>query len=140
VTAVRAKLDVATCETVIAGAMRAWINGDSVDFASHFTEDADLVNIHGMHLRGRQAIAGFYDMLFRSVLAGCRLTFEGSTRRQLRADMVLVHLRVAVKQCRGYLAGDHHTVSSVVLSRGVRGWAIASLHNTMVGSACGGGG
>ena len=139
-TAVRAKLDVATCETVIAGAMRAWINGDSVDFASHFTEDADLVNIHGMHLRGRQAIAGFYDMLFRSVLAGCRLTFEGSTRRQLRADMVLVHLRVAVKQCRGYLAGDHHTVSSVVLARGVRGWAIASLHNTLVGSAYGGGG
>jgi len=57
VTAVRAKLDVPTCETVIAGAMRAWINGDGVDFASHFTEDADLVNIHGMHIRGRQAIA-----------------------------------------------------------------------------------
>jgi hypothetical protein len=54
--------------------------------------------------------------------------------------MVLVHLRIAVRQCRGYLAGDHHTVSSVVLARGVRGWAIASLHNTLVGSAYGGGG
>ena len=69
-TAVRAQSDAATCDTVIAGAMRAWNNGDGVDFASYFTEDADLVNVHGMHVRGRQAIAGLYDMLFRSVFAG----------------------------------------------------------------------
>jgi uncharacterized protein (TIGR02246 family) len=79
VTAVQAKLDSATCDTVIAGAIRAWIDGDGIEFASHFTEDADLVNIHGMHVRGRQAIAGLYDMLFRSVFAG-----SGCVTREVR--------------------------------------------------------
>jgi len=132
VTAVQAKLDSATCDTVIAGAIRAWIDGDGIEFASHFTEDADLVNIHGMHVRGRQAIAGLYDMLFRSVFAGCGLSCEGSTQRKLREDMVMVHMRMAVKICRGYLAGEHHALSSAVLAQNGNGWAIASLHNTLV--------
>ena len=75
-TAVR-QLDVASCDAVITGALRAWIDGDGVEFASHFTENADLVNIHGMHVRGRQAIAGLYDMLFRSVFADCSLSYAG---------------------------------------------------------------
>jgi uncharacterized protein (TIGR02246 family) len=132
VTAVQAKLDVATCDTVIAGVMRAWIDGDGIEFASHFTEDADLVNIHGMHVRGRQAIAGLYDMLFRSVFAGCGLRYEGSTRRQLREGLVMVHMRMAVKICRGHLAGEHHALSSAVLAQNGNGWAITSLHNTLV--------
>ena len=105
--------------------MRAWIEGDGIEFASHFTEDADLVNIHGMHVRGRQAIAGLYDMLFRSVFAGCGLRYEGSTRRQLREGLVMVHLRMAVKICRGHLAGEHHALSSAVLAQNGNGWAIA---------------
>jgi uncharacterized protein (TIGR02246 family) len=137
VTAVRAKLDSATCDTVIAGAMRAWIEGDGIEFASHFTEDADLVNIHGMHVRGRQSIAGLYDMLFRSVFAGSGLRYEGSTRRQLREDMVMVHMRMAVKICRGHLAGEHHALSSAVLAQNANGWAIASLHNTLVAAPLG---
>jgi len=137
VTAVQAKLDAATCETVIAGAMRAWIEGDGIEFASHFTEDADLVNIHGMHVRGRQAIAGLYDMLFRSVFAGCGLRYEGSTRRQLCEGLVMVHMRTAVKICRGHLAGEHHALSSAVLAQNGNGWAIASLHNTLVAAPLG---
>ena len=136
-TAVQAKLDVATCDTVIAGAMRAWIDGDGIEFASHFTEDADLVNIHGMHVRGRQAIAGLYDMLFRSVFAGCGLRYEGSTRRQLSEGLVMVHMRMAVKIRRGHLAGEHHALSSAVLAQNGNGWAIASLHNTLVAAPLG---
>ena len=136
-TAVRGKLDTATCETVIAGAMRAWMDGDGIEFASHFTEDADLVNIHGMHVRGRQAIAGLYDMLFRSVFAGCGLIYKGSTLRQLREGMVMVHMRMAVKICRGHMAGEHDALSSAVLARDGKGWAIASLNNTLVAATWG---
>jgi uncharacterized protein (TIGR02246 family) len=137
VTAVRAKLDAATCDKVIDGAMRAWMDGDGIEFASHFTEDADLVNIHGMHIRGRQAIAGLYDMLFRSVFAGSGLRYKGSTRRQLREDLVMVHMRMAVKIRRGHMAGEHQTLSSAVLAQNGDGWAIASLHNTLVATPWG---
>ena len=130
-------MDTATCETVIAGAMRAWMDGDGIEFASHFTEDADLVNIHGMHVRGRQAIAGLYDMLFRSVFAGCGLIYKGSTLRQLREGMVMVHMRMAVKICRGHMAGEHDALSSAVLARDGKGWAIASLNNTLVAATWG---
>ena len=47
-------------------------------FASYFTEDGDLVNIHGMRMRGQPAIAGIYDMLFRGVFRSSRLEPEVS--------------------------------------------------------------
>jgi uncharacterized protein (TIGR02246 family) len=85
-----------------------------------------------MHVRGRQAIAGLYDMLFRSVFADCSLSCTGSTRRQLRDDLVLVHLRADLNVRHGHLAGQHLALSSAVLAQEGEGWAIASLHNTLV--------
>ena len=35
---------------VVEGLARAWNDGDSLEFASYFAEDGDLVNIHGMRL------------------------------------------------------------------------------------------
>ena len=118
---------------LLAGMARAWNAGDSIEFASYFTEDGDLVNIHGMRLRGRAAIAGLYDLLFRSVFL--RSTIEGVVHasRTLCPDAVLLHMRVAVYVPGGTMAGDYDTVSSLVVKRVGTAWMVASLHNTLVG-------
>ncbi|MEO8373471.1 MAG: SgcJ/EcaC family oxidoreductase [Candidatus Solibacter sp.] len=131
-TAVRTHSEVPSCDAVLRGVSRAWNDGDGIEFARYFTEDADLVNMHGMHVRGRQAIAGLYQMLFRSVFADTCLEYEVSGRRELCANSTLVHVRVEISVPRGQMVGDHHAQSSIVLQQNGDGWAIASLQNTMV--------
>jgi uncharacterized protein (TIGR02246 family) len=118
------------------GAMeRAWNEGDSQRFASYFAEDADLVNIHGMRVRGRGSIAGLYDLLFRSVFAHSRLNCQVSRQRQLCEDTALLQLKVEIHVRAGQRSGDHETVSSVVLRRTNQEWEVALLQNTLVAPA-----
>ncbi len=131
-TAVRTQTEVPSCDAVLQGVSRAWNEGDGIEFASYFTEDADLVNMHGMHVRGRQAIAGLYEMLFRSVFADTSVEYEVSGRRELCDKSTLIHVRVDLNVPKGHMAGEHHTQTSLVLQQKGDGWAIASLQNTLV--------
>jgi uncharacterized protein (TIGR02246 family) len=118
--------------SVIYGLAEAWNAGNSIGFASYFAEDGDLVNIHGMRLRGRAAIGGLYDLLFRSVFRRSIVTGEVAGSRTLCEDVVLLHLRVGIHIPAGSLAGNHDAVSSLVLKRRGPNWMVASLHNTLV--------
>ena len=111
---------------------RAWNKGDSTNFASHFAEDGDLVNIHGMRLRGRRAIAGLYDMLFRSVFRRSSIEGEVSAFRRLCDNSLWVQARVSLHLPLGIMAGDHHAICTLLLMRNGSDWHIASLHNTLV--------
>jgi uncharacterized protein (TIGR02246 family) len=131
----RSDTDTSSIEAVIGGLIRAWNDGDALAFAGFFEEDADLVNIHGMHLHGRQAIAGLYDMLFRSIFAASSTEATINTKRFLSRSVAVVHARVELSTPRGSMAGTHDTLSSVVMVRGEgTHWMVASLHNTLVTS------
>jgi len=132
VTAVHDQPVVPSCDAVLKGVSRAWNHGDGIEFASYFSEDADLVNVHGMHVRGRQAIAGLYEMLFRSVFADTSVDYEVSGRRQLCDKSTLMHVRVELSVPRGQMAGEHRAQSSLVMQQKGDGWAITSLQNTLV--------
>jgi uncharacterized protein (TIGR02246 family) len=119
---------------VVAGAIRAWNAGSATDFAGFFAENADLVNVHGMHLRGRQAIAGLYEMLFRSVFVKSSLRASVASRKKLRSDVELVHLKVN-GTLRVSDPGEQSIVVSAVLTHQGNRWMIASMHNTLVSEA-----
>jgi uncharacterized protein (TIGR02246 family) len=110
----------------------AWNAGDALAFAGFFEEDAHLVNIHGMHLRGRQAVAWIYQMLLRSVFAASRATVSISSLRVLRKNVVLVHTKVAMKIPGGPMAGSHNVLASMVMLRDSGEWCVVSMHNTLV--------
>jgi len=135
VTPVLPQSEASSCEAVVAGVSRAWNQNDGIEFAGYFTEDADLVNIHGMHVRGRQAIAGLYDVLFRSVFLDSSLQCFVHGRRDLCDGLAMLHVRTEVNVPYGAMAGDHRAQSTLVLKQQSKGWAIASLHNTLVAGA-----
>ena len=120
---------------VIQGMERAWNDGDSQRFTSYFAEDADLVNIHGMRVHGRESIAVLYGLLFRGVFAYSRMNCNVSRSRRLCDDSELLQLRVAIRVRMGQMAGDHDVMSSVVLRRKKTEWQVASLQNTLIGPA-----
>jgi len=131
----RAETDTDSIESVVAGLFRAWNAGDALALAGFFAEDADLVNIHGMHLRGRQAIAGIYEMLFRSVFSGSSVTGGISSSRLLRNHVAVVHLKATVTMQAAPMTGSHNVVTSVVMVHDAAHWRVASLHNTLVSAA-----
>jgi uncharacterized protein (TIGR02246 family) len=120
---------------VIQAMERAWNDGDSQRFASYFAEDADLVNIHGMRLRGRGSIAGLYSLLFRGVFADSRVNCNVSRSRSLCEGAALLQLKIEIRVRAGQLAGDHEAMSSVVLQRENAEWQVTSLQNTLIGPA-----
>lgn len=91
-----------------------------------------MVNIHGMHLRGRQAIAGIYEMLFRSVFSGSSVTVGVSSLRMLRKNVALVHGMFTVNAARNKKNSTHDVVTSLVLVHEGKHWRVASLQNTRV--------
>ena len=91
-----------------------------------------MINIYGMRVSGRRAIAGLYDMLFRSVFRRSRIEPEISGARQLCDGIVMVQARVALEVPLGAMAGDHEAVCSVLVQRRGEEWRVTSLHNTLV--------
>ena len=127
-----ADADTTSIESVVGGLIHAWNIGDALAFAAFFAEDADLVNIHGMHIHGRQAIAGVYDMLFRSVFASSSATAKISAVRCPANKIALVHLKVVVRAQAAPLKGTHDVLTSLVMVHDASGWKVAALHNTLV--------
>jgi uncharacterized protein (TIGR02246 family) len=108
----------------------AWENGDGDAFALQFTDDADFVNIIGMHIHGRAAIAEVHDKIFKSIYAESTVRFTPLTARILTDDMVLVIVSSQVEVPSGPRQGIIHAIATVLMQRIESQWRIASLHNT----------
>jgi uncharacterized protein (TIGR02246 family) len=124
--------DTAAIREIVAGLVDAWNTADGAKWASHFTGDADFVNIFGMHGKGRHAIADAHDMIFHGVYAGSTLETEVRQMRLLHPNVALLHLRSRLQVPRGPMAGVMNSVPSAVLTRDSSGWKIAAFHNVLV--------
>jgi uncharacterized protein (TIGR02246 family) len=110
----------------------AWNTGDSPAFAAAFADDADFVNVLGMHVRGREAISFGHAEIFRTIYAGSTVQYRVDTARLLRPDVGLVHVHATLTVPAGPMAGTHQARYSMVLTREGGEWRIASFHNTFV--------
>ena len=110
----------------------AWNTGDSAGFTAPFAEDADFVNVLGMHARGREAILAGHEGIFRTVYAGSRVAYQVEGARLLRPDVALVHVQAGLDVPGGPMAGHHAARYSMVLTRDGGEWRIASFHNTFI--------
>jgi len=110
----------------------AWNTGDTTGFTAPFADDADFVNVLGMHARGREAIAAGHAEIFRTIYAGSTVRYRLDTARLLRPDVGLAHVHATLTVPTGPMAGAHDALYSMVLLRDGGEWRIASFHNTFV--------
>jgi uncharacterized protein (TIGR02246 family) len=68
-----------------------WNQNSGAAFAAAFDERADLVAPGGFHLKGRERIASFHQMLFDGVLKDTQLVGVVRSVRFLTADVAIVH-------------------------------------------------
>jgi uncharacterized protein (TIGR02246 family) len=108
----------------------AWENGDGDAFALQCTDDADFVNIIGMHVQGRAAIAELHDKIFKSIYARSTVKFTPLIARILTDDMVLVIVSSQVEVPSGPRQGIVDAIATVLMQRIESRWRIASFQNT----------
>ncbi|MES2307009.1 MAG: SgcJ/EcaC family oxidoreductase [Gemmatimonadota bacterium] len=122
--------DRSAIDAIVANLQRAWNAGDGDAFAVPFAEDADFVNVRADHHRGRGAIAGGHNGIFRSIYAGSTVAYQVKSARLLAGDIALAHVQAELNVPAGPLAGKINALFSAVLRRTASGWEIVSFHNT----------
>jgi uncharacterized protein (TIGR02246 family) len=111
----------------------SWNANDGFQYASVFTEDSDYIAFDGTHLKGRRANAEHHDRLFRSVLAGSRLMFDGVTVRFLAPTVALMHGDGSVMMpWQATIAPSRRSRQTYVVVKESDTWRIAAFQNVRV--------
>lgn len=117
-------------EQTFSGLSEAWKTGDGSAFADWCTDDVDFINILGMHVHGRSAVAELHDRIFQGPYKDSTVRFTIENVRSIAPDSVLVIAPGQVDVPAGPVKGIVSTVASILLLRDGDRWKIASFHNT----------
>ncbi len=108
----------------------AWKNGDGEAFAQCCTEDVDFINLLGMHVKGRRAVAELHDKIFRGPYKDSTVAFTIASVRAISPNAVLAIAPSQIDIPSGPVKGIVLAVASVLLVRNGDGWKLANFHNT----------
>ena len=122
---------------IVAALADSWNRHDMATYAAQFTEDADFVNVIGMHWHGRSEIEARHVDVHRTI-------FRNSTLRTLDYSLRLLSPGVVLANINWEMAGHenppganfapglrHGVITGVLVEREGR-WLIAAFHNTDV--------
>jgi uncharacterized protein (TIGR02246 family) len=113
--------------------VEAWDAGDGARYGELFTGDCDYVAFDGTHLKGREQNALHHEALYRTVLKGSRLAFEGKPQiRFLSADIAVMHAMGSVLlPWQDRVTPRRRSYQNYVVVRGTDDcWRITAFHNT----------
>jgi uncharacterized protein (TIGR02246 family) len=126
-------------ESIAAALAETWNRHDMAAYAALFCEDADFVNVVGMHWRGRKEIEACHVRLHETIFRETKVRCVDWSFRMLREDVALAHVSCQMIGAKGLenwkVPEVRRTEMSLVLVPSVRsehGWLIAALHNTEV--------
>lgn len=112
---------------------RAWTAGEGARFAAEFTDDADVINVNGNHLRTRSGIATQLQAMFGGV-------FRGSTHRPrtlelaryLAPGVIIVVSSSLIDVPAGPLAPLATSRQTFIILDRAGVWQIRHWHNTPI--------
>ena len=110
----------------------AWNEGESISFASHFTDDASFIHIYGGQIDGRIAIEGLHRQIFDTVYKGSRNNYTLQDIRFVRPDVAIALIRAHLKF---YERGEAREIQArptmvAVMENGK--WQVAAFQNTRI--------
>ena len=112
---------------------QAWNRGEGTSFGAEFVEDADFVDIRGVHHRGRVAITTGHQAILETIYRDSTVAYAVETTRVLQAGSIVVAVVGALLDApAGPLAGRHASRLTATFVQHHDRWAITSFHNTLV--------
>ena len=124
--------DEQTIRELVAQMEAAWNAGDSVGFASHFTDDASFIHIYGGQLDGRPAIEAAHRQIFDTIYQGSLNKYSVEGIRFIRPDVAIVLVRAHLKFQTNGEAREIHARPTLVASKENGRWRVAAFQNTQV--------
>ncbi len=128
--------DEASIRQIVKQVEEHWNAGDGHAFADHFTEDADFVNIRGLHVNGRKAIAEGHQQIFATIYKDSQNTAMITDVRFVRTDVTLAHVRWHLRFWQDKTLAETQAMSTLVLVKQTEpskcSWQITAFHNTPV--------
>lgn len=117
-------------EKTFSALSEAWRRGDGAAFADWCTDDVDFINLLGMHVKGRAAVAALHEKIFRGPYEGSTVAFTVESVRPIAPGVVLAIVPSRVDAPSGPVKGIILSVASVLLVRAEDRWKVANFHNT----------
>jgi uncharacterized protein (TIGR02246 family) len=108
----------------------AWRAGSGQGFADACAEDADFINLVGIYLQGRPAIAEVHQSIFDGMYAGSIMTLYTERARFLADRVIQAQMSTKVEAPSGALRGVVHGIITMVLARIGDEWLITCFQNT----------
>ena len=123
-------------ETVVSAVVDAWNRHDMKAYAAQFTEDADFVNVVGMHFRGRPQIEAVHIDLHRTIFRNSNLRSVNTTVRPVNDQVAMAHVAWEMTGAEGLPGWNvpelRKGMMSLVLVRSGDRWLITAAQNTDV--------
>jgi uncharacterized protein (TIGR02246 family) len=124
----------ASVKSVVASLAESWNRHDMMAFAAAFAENADFVNVIGMHWRGRQEIEAKHTVTHRTIFRNSTLRMVDQSVRFLSPSIALAHVSTELKgaeSLRERVAPEtRHSLMTCVLVKEADRWLITAAHNT----------
>lgn len=131
--------DSTNIRAIVADLDSAWANADANRWASHYTHDADFINILGMYMADAKAMHDRHHEIFTGVFKGSR--HVGSLRRLrfLDASVAIADVDIEVTVFKALPPGAVPTAPGVlrtrmkhILTKSADEWRIVATQNTAV--------
>lgn len=123
-------------DTVVSAVVEAWNRHDMKAYSAQFTEDADFVNVVGMHFRGRPQIEAVHVDLHRSIFKNSILRAVSTTVRPVNDQVALAHIAWEMTGAEGLPGWNvpelRKGMMSLVLVLSGDRWLITAAQNTDV--------
>ncbi len=119
----------------VTGFEQAWNTHDMKLLASLFREDAEFINVVGMHWHGRDAIVKAHAIFHEIMFKDCRLKTDSIETRPLGKDSaiaVVTTTQDAFTTPSGQTMPKTQTKQTYVLAAGEGGWKFVHCQNVRV--------
>jgi len=121
-------------DAVVSAVVDAWNRHDMKAYSALFTEDADFVNVVGMHFRGRPQIEAVHIDLHRTIFKNSNLRAVSTTVRPVNDQVTLAHIAWEMSGAEGLPGWNvpelRKGMMSLVLVRTGDRWLITAAQNT----------
>jgi uncharacterized protein (TIGR02246 family) len=121
-------------DTVVSTVVEAWNRHDMGAYSAQFTDDADFVNVVGMHFRGRRQIEAVHIDLHRTIFRNSILRAVSTTVRFVNDQIALAHVAWEMTGAEGLPGWNmpelRKGMMSLVLVQSGGRWLITAAQNT----------
>lgn len=112
------------------GFAMAWNQHDMEALGRLFYDDADFVNVVGVHMHGREAIEGGHGAAHAGPYRNSTLRVTVDDAREIVPSAIVAHFHTQLEGDARAPGETRRTLMTVVLEQRAAAWKIVAAHNT----------